>query len=124
MNQNTPSASQIIGKPAKKPRRKHGLGPLQAKWLCKENVVWPQPPGLPLDQVNALMIRLMQEDMDAIEPLRKIMADAAYQILIRKSSTCSGNFFVDDEVLKSSGISDFEQYMIEPGNKLQPDLFL
>ena len=54
----------------------------------------------------------------------KIMADAAYQILIRNSRTCSGNFFIDDQVLKSIGVSDFDQYMIAPGNKLQPDLFL
>ncbi|MEK6623899.1 MAG: NAD(P)-dependent oxidoreductase [Bdellovibrionota bacterium] len=54
----------------------------------------------------------------------KIMADAAYQILIRNAKTCSGNFFVDDEVLKTAGIEDFEQYSIKPGAKLQPDLFL
>jgi len=53
-----------------------------------------------------------------------IMADAAYQILIRNSKTCSGNFFIDDEVLKNSGVEDLEKYNVKPGAKLQPDLFL
>ncbi|HAZ14553.1 MAG TPA: short chain dehydrogenase [Bdellovibrionales bacterium] len=54
----------------------------------------------------------------------KIMADAAYQILIRNAKTCSGNFFIDDEVLKTAGVEDFEQYSVKAGAKLQPDLFL
>ena len=54
----------------------------------------------------------------------QIMADAAYQILIRNSKTCTGHFFIDDEVLKGSGEENFEKYSVKPGAKLQPDLFL
>ncbi|MBI2520837.1 MAG: NAD(P)-dependent oxidoreductase [Bdellovibrio sp.] len=54
----------------------------------------------------------------------KIMADAAYQILIRNAKNCSGNFFIDDQVLKTAGVEDFEQYSMKAGAKLQPDLFL
>ena len=53
-----------------------------------------------------------------------IMADAAYAILMRDSSTCSGNFFIDEEVLREEGVEDFEQYAVSPGTPLFSDLFL
>ena len=45
----------------------------------------------------------------------EILADAAYIILNRESISCSGNFFVDDEVLASEGITDLEKYSVVPG---------
>lgn len=45
----------------------------------------------------------------------EILADAAYIILNRESASCSGNFFVDDEVLASAGITDLEKYSVVPG---------
>jgi len=45
----------------------------------------------------------------------EILADAAYIILNRESTSCSGNFFVDDEVLASEGITDLEKYSVAPG---------
>lgn len=45
----------------------------------------------------------------------EILADAAYIILNRDSASCSGNFFVDDEVLASEGITDLEKYSVVPG---------
>lgn len=45
----------------------------------------------------------------------EILADAAYIILNRESAYCSGNFFVDDEVLASEGITDLEKYSVVPG---------
>ena len=53
-----------------------------------------------------------------------IMADAAYAILTRDSSACSGNFFIDEDVLRETGVSDFEQYAMAPGTPLFSDLFL
>jgi citronellol/citronellal dehydrogenase len=53
-----------------------------------------------------------------------IMADAAYHILTQDSSTCSGNFFIDEEVLRAAGVSDFGQYAVTPGTPLFNDLFL
>jgi citronellol/citronellal dehydrogenase len=47
----------------------------------------------------------------------EILADAAYIILNRESASCSGNFFVDDEVLASEGITDLEKYSVVPGTK-------
>ena len=56
-----------------------------------------------------------------------IMADAAYAILTRKSSEFTGNFCVDEEVLRSAGVTDFSRYAMTPGMKdsdLLPDYFL
>lgn len=53
-----------------------------------------------------------------------IVADAAHAILTRDSRSCTGNFFVDEEVLASEGVTDFSQYAVEPGAPLLPDLFL
>jgi citronellol/citronellal dehydrogenase len=47
----------------------------------------------------------------------EILADAAYEILNRPSADCTGNFFVDDEVLASAGITDLEKYSVVPGTK-------
>lgn len=47
----------------------------------------------------------------------EILADCAYIILNRNSKECSGNFFVDDEVLASEGITDLEKYSVVPGTK-------
>ena len=45
----------------------------------------------------------------------EILADAAYEILNRNSKDCTGNFFVDDEVLASIGITDLDKYAVVPG---------
>ncbi len=47
----------------------------------------------------------------------EIMADAAHIILNRVARECSGNFFVDDEVLASEGVTDLEKYSVVPGTK-------
>jgi putative sterol carrier protein len=56
----------------------------------------------------------------------EIMADAAYEILCRDPTTATGNFFIDDEVLKAAGVTDMTQYACVPANvdKLMPDFFL
>jgi citronellol/citronellal dehydrogenase len=55
----------------------------------------------------------------------EIIADAAHVILTRDSRSCTGNFFIDDEVLASAGITDLDQYAVTPGNKqFQPDFFV
>jgi citronellol/citronellal dehydrogenase len=55
----------------------------------------------------------------------EIMADAAHVVLTRDSRTTTGNFFIDDEVLRSAGVTDFDRYSVVPGStQLMPDLFL
>jgi citronellol/citronellal dehydrogenase len=55
----------------------------------------------------------------------QIMADAALQVLQRPAASCTGNFFIDEDILAQSGITDLERYSVVPGSReLMPDLFL
>ena len=54
----------------------------------------------------------------------EIVADAAHAILTRDSRTCTGNFFIDDEVLAQEGVTDLKSYSVDPDKALLPDLFL
>jgi citronellol/citronellal dehydrogenase len=53
-----------------------------------------------------------------------IMADAAYLIVTRDSRSATGNFFIDEEVLRGHGVTDFERYAVTPGAPLFNDIFL
>ncbi|MCE3281298.1 MAG: NAD(P)-dependent oxidoreductase [Chitinophagaceae bacterium] len=53
-----------------------------------------------------------------------IIADAVYYILSKPSAECTGNTFIDEEVLAKEGITDLEKYSVMPGAKLYTDLFL
>ena len=54
----------------------------------------------------------------------EIMADAAHAILTRDARTCTGNFFIDDLVLAEEGVTDFDQYRVDPTKPLMPDFFV
>jgi citronellol/citronellal dehydrogenase len=54
----------------------------------------------------------------------EIMADAAHAVLTRDSRCCTGNFYIDEDVLREAGVTDFEGYAVKPGEPLHPDLFL
>ena len=55
----------------------------------------------------------------------QIMADAAYAVLTSDAGTTTGNFFIDDEVLRKAGVTDLSGYSVVPGSRqLLPDLFL
>ena len=55
----------------------------------------------------------------------EIMADAVYTILTQDSRSCTGNFFVDETLLRKHGVTDFDQYAVSPGSKeLMLDFFL
>lgn len=53
-----------------------------------------------------------------------IMADAAYHILVRDSRACSGNFYLDEAVLREDGVDDFSPYAMTPDQPLFQDLFV
>ncbi|HEV8285443.1 MAG TPA: NAD(P)-dependent oxidoreductase [Chitinophagaceae bacterium] len=54
----------------------------------------------------------------------EILADAAYHILRQPSTECTGNLFIDEEVLTKEGIIDFDKYAVIQGGKLLNDLFV
>ena len=54
----------------------------------------------------------------------EIMADAAHVILTRPSRECTGKFFIDEDLLRSIGITDFGKYQTVPGAELIADFFV
>ncbi len=86
------------------------------------NALWPKT-AIATAAVNNLL-----GGEEAIKRCRKpeIMADAAYTIFTKSSRECTGNFFVDEEVLRESGITDFSQYKYTnvDDNELLPDFFI
>jgi len=54
----------------------------------------------------------------------EILADSAHAILVRDSHECTGNFFIDDEVLAEEGVTDLSDYGYGDGAELQTDIFL
>ena len=53
-----------------------------------------------------------------------IMSDAAHVILTSPAKTTTGNFYVDDDVLKSVGITDLTKYAVDPNVEPFPDFFV
>jgi citronellol/citronellal dehydrogenase len=54
----------------------------------------------------------------------EIVADAAHAIVTRPSRETTGNFFLDDDVLRAEGVTDLEKYRVDPAEELWPDLFV
>lgn len=54
----------------------------------------------------------------------EIVADAAWTVVNKNSGTYTGRFLVDEDVLRESGVTDFDAYAVNPGGELMPDLFL
>jgi citronellol/citronellal dehydrogenase len=83
--------------------------------------------------VNALWPRTViataaLQMIPGVDPARgrkpEIMADAAHWILCQPARQCTGNFFIDDDVLKKAGVTDLAKYAVDPAKSLLPDLFL
>jgi citronellol/citronellal dehydrogenase len=54
----------------------------------------------------------------------EIMADAARAVLVRDPRSCTGNSFIDDEVLAEAGITDLDRYVERDAAELQLDIFV
>jgi len=56
----------------------------------------------------------------------EIMSDAAHAVLTRPSRECTGNFFIDEDVLREAGVTDFAKYLSEGATEesLQEDFYL
>jgi len=52
------------------------------------------------------------------------VADAAQAILVRDAKSTNGKFFIDEDVLREAGVTDFAPYAVDPSKPLLPDLFL
>jgi citronellol/citronellal dehydrogenase len=84
------------------------------------NALWPRY------GVATAAIEFAVADADALRRCRKpeIMADAAYEIFNRPARDCTGNFFIDDEVLAAAGVTDFDQYRLDPSADMRPGMFI
>jgi citronellol/citronellal dehydrogenase len=86
------------------------------------NCLWPRT----LIATAAVQNLLGGDDSMAAARAPEIVADAAYEILIRPARECTGNTFIDDEVLAEAGITDLSGYRFGGGTEddLQLDIFL
>jgi citronellol/citronellal dehydrogenase len=84
------------------------------------NALWPRT------TIATAAVRNLLGGEEAIRGSRtpEIMADAAHAILTRPSRSTTGQFFIDDEVLASEGVTDLARYAVAPGAPLLPDLFI
>ena len=97
----------------------HGLAEELGKHNVASNCLWPRT------SLDTAAVRNVI-GAELIKGSRKpsIYADAAYAVLKRDSSTCTGNFFLDQDVLEEEGVSDFDQYAIDPEATLVSDFFV
>jgi citronellol/citronellal dehydrogenase len=84
------------------------------------NALWPK---------TVIATAAVQNLLGGVEAMRRcrkpeIMADAAYAIITRKCTECTGNFFVDEQVLEEQGVTVFEKYAVRPNAELLPDFFV
>lgn len=75
------------------------------------NALWPRT------AIDTAALQMIPGVDTAACRTSEILSDSAYIILNRNSKECTGNFFVDDEVLASEGITDLEKYSVVPGTK-------
>jgi len=83
------------------------------------NALWPRTA---IDTAALAMLGGFVSAANSRKP--EILADAAHWILTQPARQCTGNFFIDDEVMASAGITDLDRYAVEPGQPLIADFFL
>lgn len=84
------------------------------------NALWPRT------TIDTAAVRNLLGGDATVAKSRKpeIVADAAHAILTRPSREYTGNFAIDDEVLREEGVEDFERYAVTPGGDLMGDFFV
>ena len=84
------------------------------------NALWPRT------IIGTAAVRNLLGGEESIRASRtpEILADAAHVILTRDSQSCTGNFFIDEDVLGSAGVTDLSKYAVAPGADLMVDLFV
>ncbi len=97
-----------------------GLAEELKKYKIASNALWPKTTIATAAVKNLLggdtLIKMSRHP--------EIIADATYCILSKPSTECTGNTFIDEEVLALEGITDLSKYSVVPGGKLYTDLFL
>jgi citronellol/citronellal dehydrogenase len=94
-------------------------GELRPKGIAV-NTLWPRT----TIATSAIKNLLGGDETVAMSRSPDIMADAAYAIFNKPAKSFTGNFLIDDSFLASEGVTDFEQYRIDPGKPLAPCFFV
>ncbi len=84
------------------------------------NALWPRT------TIATAAVRNVLGGEDMVRRSRKpeVMADAAHALLTSNSRERTGNFLLDEDVLRQAGVSDFDDYAVDPSVELLPDFFL
>lgn len=91
-----------------------------AKDKIAANALWPRTTidtAAVRNLLGGAMLANMSRTVD-------ILADAAYYILRQSPADCTGNLFIDEQVLAKEGITDLSAYSVVPGAQLYTDLFV
>ena len=83
------------------------------------NALWPRT------AIATAAMRIAMPGDEGQGQCRKpqIVADAAWHVLTKPKSF-TGNFLIDDTILAAHGVTDFDQYRVDPSKELQPDFFV
>jgi citronellol/citronellal dehydrogenase len=84
------------------------------------NALWPR---------TAIATAAVQNYLGGDETMRQcrkpeIVADAAHAIFQKPAKSFNGNFLIDDIFLSGEGVTDFDQYRVDPSQPLLPDFFV
>lgn len=84
------------------------------------NSLWP------VSTIDTAAVRNLLGGQQVADASRspEILADAAHAILTQPSRDCTGNFFLDEEVLRAEGVADFSRYANVPDERLMRDFFI
>ncbi len=97
-----------------------GLSAELKKDKIAANTLWPRT----TIATAAVKNLLGGEALMQISRTPEIVADSAFYILSKSSVDCTGNNFIDEDVLAKEGITDLSKYSVVPGAKLYTDLFI
>jgi len=82
------------------------------------NSLWP------ITTIDTAAVRSHLQDLTDASRTPEIMADAAHAIFLKPSHAVTGHFFLDEEVLRSEGVTNFDRYAVNPSLPLVADYFV
>lgn len=84
------------------------------------NAIWPRT------AIATAAIANVLAGEDAFKHCRKpeILAETAYRVMLKPAADFTGNFLIDDSFLVSEGVTDLDQYAVDPSQALLPDFFV
>ena len=97
-----------------------GMADELKKYNIAVNSIWPKT------AIATAAIEHAIGGKEMMKACRKpsIMADAVYTILTKPSDTFTGQFCIDEDILRNEGITDFTNYAVDPNTPLMPDFFI